>query len=243
MFITNDLRWDGFGAQFQSIIWSILWAEVKGLQFVYSEVERMVNDIGDEKKFIKQANDCMNLHNKYPPVLAVPHGAVIFALKWPYFYKEIEADINTFHNHPSFKRIQDYYFANKTNPFDLGYRNIAVHVRRPLSFDNRAQGTGTPDKYFLDCMATCMASASQEKPIRFHLYSNGRPEDFEDYKKFPVQLHLEDDTFMSFVGMTFSDILITSASSFSYTAALLSKGEVIYLPFWHPPRAHWKALA
>lgn len=242
MFITNDLRWDGFGAQFQSILWSILWAEVKGLPFVYSEVERMVNDTGDEKKFIQQANECMNLRDKYPPVSAVPHGAVIFALKWPYFYKEIEANMETFHNHPSFKRIQEIYFTNKINPFNPSFINIAVHIRRPVSFDNRAQGTNTPDKYFLDCMSTCMASVSGEKPIRFHLYSNGKPEDFQEYMKFPIQLHLEDDTFASFIGMTFADKLITSASSFSYTAALLSKGEVIYLPFWHPPRTHWNLL-
>lgn len=242
MFLTNDLRWDGFGAQYQSIIWSILWTEIKGGQFVYSEIERMVNDIGDEKKFIQQANECMNLRDKYPPVCAVPHGAVIFALKWPYFYKEIEADMETYHMSPSFTRIQDAYFWNKKSPYDSSKYNIAVHIRRPVSFDNRAAGTNTPDSYFLNCM-DALLQTSRKKPTLFHIFSSGKKEDFQEYMRFPVQFHLEDDTFQSFLGLTHADTLVTSASSFSYTAGLLSKGEVIYLPFWHPPRKHWKILA
>ena len=37
----------------------------------------------------------------------------------------------------------------------------------------------------------------------------------------------------------FSDILVTSASSFSYSAALLNNGEIYYKPFWHPPMNNW----
>ena len=85
MFITNDLRWDGFGAQYQSIIWSILWGECQGNTFYYSEIERMLNDTGNEKAFIESANTCINLRNKYPPVTSSPHGSPVFALKWPYF--------------------------------------------------------------------------------------------------------------------------------------------------------------
>ena len=44
------------------------------------------------------------------------------------------------------------------------------------------------------------------------------------------------DTFM---GMVNSDILVTSASSFSYIAAFLNEGEIYYKKFWHPPMEKW----
>jgi hypothetical protein len=244
MFITNDLRWDGFGAQYQSIIWSILWAECKGNTFYYSEIERMVNDTGNEKKFIDDANKCMNLQTKYPPVPSVPHGSTIFALKWPYFYKEIERNMEFFHNTDSFRKIQESYFEGKMSPFDSAHYHVAVHIRRPLAFDNRQEGTVTPDSYYINIMKLLFEHSSHfAKPLQFHIYSQGTEEKFEAYKAFPTVFHLTDDTFSSFNGMVFADMLITSASSFSYTAALLSKGEIVYMPFWHPPRAHWKVLA
>lgn len=243
MFITNDLRWDGFGAQFQSIIWSILWAECQGATFFYSEIEKMVNDTGDEKKFIEDANECINLRDKYPSVKQTPHGATTFALKWPYFYKQIEHNMEFFHDSASFRKIQDAYFTNKTNPFDKEHLHIAVHVRRPLSFDNRVEGAQTPDTYYLYVMDFLYHQYKDStKPILFHLYSTGEESAFEAYRKYPIQFHLKDDTFQSFIGMSFADILVTSASSFSYTAALLSKGEIIYQKFWHPPRGHWKVM-
>ena len=246
MNITNDLRWDGFGAQYQSIIWSIVWAECKGHTFYYSEIERMLNDTGDEKKFIQDANTLINLQTKYPPVTSAPHGSTVFALKWPYFYKEIEKNMEFFHNSDSFRRIQRSYFEGKKSPFDSEHYHVAVHIRRPVAFDVRQEGTAAPDGYYLGIMKNIMNHFQYmltDKPVQFHIYSQGTEEKFEAYKAFPAVFHLTDDTFSSFNGMVFADMLITSASSFSYTAALLSKGEVIYMPFWHPPRAHWKVLA
>ena len=39
--------------------------------------------------------------------------------------------------------------------------------------------------------------------------------------------------------MLHSKVLITSASSFSYTPALFAQGTVIYTPFWHKPMTDW----
>jgi hypothetical protein len=242
MYLTNDLRWDGFGAQYQSILWSIVWAECKGHSFYYSEIERMLNDTGDETAFIASANTLMNLRDKYPSVMTAPHGSAVFALKWPYFYKEIEKNMEFFHNSDSFRRAQHSYFENKRSPFDSTHYHVAVHIRRPVAFDVRKEGTETPDIYYMKCMQTISSLNTNGKPILFHIYSQGKEADFERYTVFPLVFHLTDDTFSSFNGMVFADMLVTSASSFSYTAALLSKGEILYLPFWHPPRAAWKVL-
>jgi predicted Fe-Mo cluster-binding NifX family protein len=47
------------------------------------------------------------------------------------------------------------------------------------------------------------------------------------------------DAIESLRGMATADALIISRSSFSYLAALFSKGIVIYYPFWHRPLKEW----
>ena len=47
------------------------------------------------------------------------------------------------------------------------------------------------------------------------------------------------DPIESLKGMATADALIISRSSFSYLAALFSRGIVIYYPFWHQPLKEW----
>ena len=239
MILTNDLRHDGFGAQYQSLIWTILLAEVKGDRFLYSDIREMDNPTRDTKEFIEDAVKTMNIKGHYPDVTSVGK-TLIYAPKWPFFYGEIEQDMERYHASASFEKIKSLYFENKKSPFESMYLNVAVHVRRPLPQDVRKEGADTPDSYYISVMATIQQMYSEtEKPIKFHIYSQGALDNFNDYKIFPIELHLEDDTFESFKGMVFADILVTSASSMSYVAGLLSNGTVVYKPFWHPPRKHW----
>jgi hypothetical protein len=254
MYITNDLREDAFGAQYQSIIWSILYAECNNHVFIYSDIVRMLGDYGypgevvdttikyhnireSERDYVKKATECMNIKGQYPDVHTVGKK-LIMALKWPYFYSEIEQELERYHNSPSFEKIRRVFFENKRSPFDSTHTHVAVHVRRKAKFDVRTDGVKTPDSYYISCMKLIQETHTT-KPLLFHIYSQGEEKDFDLYKGFPIQLHLEDDTFLSFTGMAFADILILSESSMSYTAGLLSTGIVIYKPFWHPPRRHW----
>ncbi len=239
MLITNDLRDDGFGAQYQSIIWTILFAEVKGDTFLYSDIVRMHNPEKDTSDFLEKAVRFMNIKGSYPQVESVG-GVTIYAPKWPYFYKEIEHEMERFHETASFQRIKSLYFKNKVSPFANDIINVAVHVRRPNKCNIRLDGSDTPDEYYLNCMRVVQEKFKQEnKECLFHIYSDGDEESFQSYTIFPVKFHFHDDTFESFNGMVFADVLIISASSFSYTAALLSNGIIVYKPFWHPPRKHW----
>jgi hypothetical protein len=260
MFITNDLREDAFGAQYQSIIWSILFAECNNHTFLYSDIVRMLGDYGypgeyvdtsikyhnireSEKEYVRKATECMNIKGNYPDVNTIGRNPIM-ALKWPYFYSEIEKDIEYYHTGPSFEKVRSCFFANKQTPFDSSHTHVAVHVRRKAKFDVRNDGVTTPNKYFIDCMRLIQLHfETKEKPLLFHIYSQGEESEYEEYKEFPIEFHLGDDTFQSFTGMVFADILVLSESSMSYTAGLLSLGKVIYKPFWHPPRKHWLLLS
>ena len=55
-------------------------------------------------------------------------------------------------------------------------------------------------------------------------------------------LHINEDITTTFTGMVASNILITSRSSLSYLAGLLTDGVVYYQPFWHPPKKDWHGV-
>ena len=64
----------------------------------------------------------------------------------------------------------------------------------------------------------------------------------DQFKKFvndDVYFYLNDSICDSFIGMVSADILVTSASSLSYIAALISDGEIHYKKFWHNPIKNW----
>ena len=73
----------------------------------------------------------------------------------------------------------------------------------------------------------------------FHIYSQGELECFNNYKNDDTILHINEDICNTFMGLVAADVLVTSRSSLSYTAALLSYGEIYYKHFWHPPSKEW----
>jgi hypothetical protein len=88
--------------------------------------------------------------------------------------------------------------------------------------------------------------ARKNDNITFHIYSQGDESSFSLYSNLKddttdIKLHLNESIPETFNGLLFSNILITSKSSLSYIAALLSKAEVHYKKFWHPPLSHWKS--
>ncbi len=77
-----------------------------------------------------------------------------------------------------------------------------------------------------------------------HLYSQGDEGDFvEIVEHFPdVLLMLDTPPIETIRGLASADVMIMAKSSFSYVAALLCAGEVIYEPFWHAPQRNWISI-
>ena len=73
----------------------------------------------------------------------------------------------------------------------------------------------------------------------FHIYSQGEDKNFEVFKANDTIFHINEDIYSTFISMVVADILVTSASSLSYIAALISDGEIYYKKFWHNPRKEW----
>ena len=80
----------------------------------------------------------------------------------------------------------------------------------------------------------------RDRDIVFHVYSQGRVEDFAELASDQTVFHLNEKVLDTFTVLIFANVLVTCRSSFSYLAALLSDNVIYYMPFWHAPRSHWR---
>lgn len=150
------------------------------------------------------------------------------------------------------KELKDkFYHAPARQTDKLVYQkenfNIAIHVRRgDIMADpnnpNLAMRYLSND-YFEKVLNQTLTSLQCNKPIHIYFFSQGQPEDYPEFKKFP-NLHwcMDMEAQESFLHMVYADLLITSKSSFSYKPALLNKGiKICPKNFWHgyPNTSDW----
>lgn len=237
------LRDDGFGAQFQSILWTMLTAEAQGIPFVYTPVEKMAHNYENDPTFLDRMEELMGFRNLFPLATTMDESQITRA-QWPDFYKPIERNMEHYHKLPLFERYKQTFLSRNTSPYSHEYFTVAIHIRRPNTHDIPEDKRGdTPNAYYLQCMSLLRNVLREApKPLQFHIYSQGTPDMFADFEAPDVVLHLNGPPDTGFLGLVYADALVTSISSYSYVAALLSKGVIFYTPFWHPPRAHWYSL-
>jgi hypothetical protein len=130
------------------------------------------------------------------------------------------------------------FYRGKSSRFNKEKFNVAVHIRRPNFTDIGIEGSNTPLELYLLIM-NYIRNKYNDKNILFHIHSQGNADDFSILKSEDVIFHLNERTLDAFTDFVFADALVLSRSSFSYTAAFLSSGDIYYIPFWHIPMQHW----
>jgi hypothetical protein len=244
-YVTNITLSDGFGSQFQHIISVLLICYRSGFFFAYNSLKTMAHNYDDDPEFLEKMENLMNIRphfiSKDDERLKDTHITVCdMTAKYV-----IDKHIDAYATDDSLGQIKTMFWANKrkADAFSASSDkvNVAVHIRRPNIHDVRIQGSDTPDDFFLKAIQRVRAEHS-DKPLLFHIYSQGPLEQFSGYLAEDTVLHIDEDLCTSFVAMVAADILITSFSSLSYTAAFLTDGIVYYHPFWHPPRQKWIVL-
>lgn len=137
-------------------------------------------------------------------------------------------------------------FETKGNWQDLprhtieGKLNIAVHLRRGDVAQMASAKTGdwqeryVSEEWFVNVMEA-VREAVEYRPVAYHIYSQGSPNDFPLVKGRPdCQFHLDAGEEETLLNMSRADLLIMSPSGFSYLAAMLSEGiKIARYPWWH----------
>ena len=222
-YYTIKERIDGFGAQYQNIIFGILYTEIKlkGV-YIHKKIKSMEHNYNNNPYFLENIEELMNLSefiNSEVEPKYLPNDKV---------YQWVEENLDYCLISETMKKIRNCFWRNKIKK----EIDIAVHIRRPNIHDNRIDGVNTPDEYYLDIIKRFL------KPI--HIYSQGNESLFECFKKY--NLHLNEELTSTFLDMVSSKIFIMSARSLSYCVALLNENNIYYLPFWHKPSVNWKII-
>jgi hypothetical protein len=242
MFYTNTFRDDGFGAQFQSLICEILFVqEYLKEQFVFTPHTTFAHNYNNDPHFTEKLTKYMKVHELYltkdenMELYKVSNGDIGKT------YREIEATIARYYSSKTFLEIKNYFYKDKANPYNSKFFNIAIHIRRHNKCDVGDWGTITPDTYYLK-MIHQIRNDFKDKPLKFHIYSQGDEVNFSLFTAPDTVFHLNEDILDTFSGLIFADILTTTTSSLSYVAALLSKGIIYHQPFWHKPLTKWRII-
>lgn len=126
--------------------------------------------------------------------------------------------------------------------YNPSYYNVAMHIRRQVVIDSKVieeddatrAKRWTGNEYYEEILKN-LVKLNVGKPIRIHVFSTGKPEEFELFKQYgDVRICSDLDEYASFIHLVYADLLVTSKSSFSYKPALMSKGiKVCPDGFWH----------
>jgi hypothetical protein len=232
IYYTSSQRTDGFGAIFQNIIFDILWAEYNGYNYSFTPNKSFAHNYQKNQDFSSNLNKFMNLQDNFPTV----QGSSIIPSTSTYNF--IQDNIDSMFSSKTAEKIRSSFFSDKISSNDLTHLNVAVHIRRSNNEDTRLEGACTPDSYYLKIMNKVRNNYNNRKII-FHIYSQGSSENFVSFESEDTKIHLNESIEQTFLALAQADVLITSASSFSYSAALLSRGIIYYKKFWHPPLSSW----
>lgn len=234
---TSNKRKDGFGARYQNLIWDIIYCELKDLKYFYTPFHRFAHNYGGEpwdKDWVKKLEDFINVKDNYPKETEEKNSKKLTTGE---VYPFIESNIKKLRESKELKKIKFLFFENKEKIFTRGF-NIAVHIRRPNSQDCRIQGANTPDEYYITLINKLRQLYKDKNPL-FHIYSQGNVKKFKVYESKDTILHIDEEITKTFFSLASADVLCTSASSFSYTAAMISNGTIFYHKFWHRPLPDW----
>jgi hypothetical protein len=225
----SDQTWDGF--------LGFGYNEISVTELVKKHKFRIVLlPLFDEKNF-NEVNLIKNIIKSYQD------RKIVFVTEQDQFYKDqfgvMDVIQKKFYNSPF--RLKDKVIFSPEN------FNIAIHVRRgdilsDITNPNLSKRFNS-NFYFLNVLQNSFNLIKTHKPIHIYFFSQGIPDDFPEFNKIR-NLHwcMDMNTHDSFLHMVFSDLLITSKSSFSYKPALLNRGiKIVPENFWHsyPNRKDW----
>jgi len=258
---------DGLGAQFQRFAWTCIYAEeCEESTFIYRSPEKMAHNYTGEPNYIEKLETLMNMKPHYLNYNEARADKTIDDILTPDFYdifNYVERNIDKCMKSESMARIKKYYWLNKDSARDRPrlYRipdgdrtythHLAAHIRRPNCDDTRPNGGEeyTNEYYIKSLLAVREKYMKQDSNnrIQFHIYSQGTEEKFanisgHDVLGPDVMLHINESNEDTYLAMTMADILITSASSYSYSAAFFCNGDIFYTEFWHKPCSWWNKL-
>lgn len=247
--VSNPIGSNGFGSQFRIIICSAILAEFMGMEFKYTTFKIMSHNYYYSSDFLEKKEELINFKNNFELSEKETNTFslnLVVDLTNELLFKAQQSEI--------FKKIKRVFRENKPYPssyfgnyFSKEYNgvNVAVHIRRLNIHDNKLIDICS-DYVYQNIINDIRKKYNN---CKIYIYSQGptgtwgeHQDEFDMYKFQDTVIHLNDPVEFVFSSFVFADVLVVS-SSLSYTAALLSDGEIYYIPNNSlPSMPHWTLL-
>lgn len=248
--LTMRGRVDGLGAQLQAVLAVLATARRMGLPFVFAPLR--IQDHEMDMRAVGLLLD--HFAQKYPPLAdhmvvevnllnddpdAQAHHPDVFASANSILWQEEPEHAYT---SELLMETRVAFLAAAVSSLSLstlGDSDIAVHIRRG---DVQSRTVLGKSRYVpMTFYEKLIPLLFREYPSHvMHVFSEGDQRDFQTLSATgKVMLHLNEPAHETFIQLMSAGTLVTSRSSFSYVAALLSQGHVYCFPFWHPPSPEW----
>ena len=243
-------RGDGFGTQIQVLLSALAYCRAQNLTYIHRPWDHVGHGppgvqlaawSADLEAFTGLTQNETLFFDSLGPVPAVN-------------YIRVKADdVDRLFNDDFLKEMRTRYLATPKNHSEsfLATKDsvrVAVHVRRgDVSQSMGSRYTSNNQTIsFMERVQTDIQATDPSRSITFHIYSEGDAATFDELKQAHgserVFLHLNEDLKVTFHDMTAADVLIMAKSSFSYSAALLSTGQVYFQRSSLSPLSKWRML-
>lgn len=222
-FVTNPYlpEYEGFGMWYACIINAMLYAELSNKRFVYTPFHQMAHNYDNDPDFLAKKEKLINLIDHFPI-----NRDLDFQKKW-----FVRCSMEHLPLSETLKTVKSLFFSGKSKEkyFQNDFVNVAIHIRKSNAHDNR-QLAMPDDPAFYGKLIDALKIRFQSYPTRYHIYSQGNPEEFKLFESESVFLHINETIEDTFSAMALADVLVTAPSCFSCTAAFLSNGLIFYFP-------------
>ena len=250
---TGILRPDeGFGSQALSRLTVAATSHALGYPYRHTPLFCVGHVEGDAEQWTKSLEEIFALGNgelaasdsRLPPIDYREYAEKPHLWREPHlvsvrdFAAYTKAHPSSYHAYITSRR--EPLLANRPSKDDDQTLRVAVHVRR-----GDVNRKATAHRFLSnDDIMTTLAIVVRElrkrgTPFVIEIFTNGTADDFSDFSILNVSLALGMGAIETLGRLASADILITGNSSFSFLAALLSDGIVLYEDQAHRPLAHW----
>ena len=126
----------------------------------------------------------------------------------------------------------------------VAVHTIAVHIRRGDITPCRPRTRGFPRYLPNEHYLKLIDRYNNNNNSRVVIFSESENafESFDEFTQKGYQVVLDGDISEVWKGIISANVVILSRSSFSLVPAVLTRGKVVYTPFWHQPLPHWDVV-
>ena len=217
--LSFDLKEKGFGTQYHSKIFGIAYAIYKNYLFI-------------NKPFISSSKLTKEEAKKLDDFVGIPLGRNKESDR-TYFTIPNDINPNLVYTKYAISEIKRYYYSNSLKP-KLNIFEIIIHIRNEPHNHNFIE--------FKNYFKIINRLKKKYPNYKINIFSTGKLYEFEELKDYSVQIYLNCSIFDVFDSMINCKVLVTSKSSFSYSAALLNNNDIWYIDFMHKPLSHWQVI-